>query len=92
MELLLNLSKSLALSFPRHVVYLLVHDGARHLPDLTEAELCGVQQNLLPAQPDLDVEGDHTSSSSSSDDSTTNCAPSTSSSSPTAAAGAVRPP
>ncbi|KAJ4939152.1 hypothetical protein JOQ06_028613 [Pogonophryne albipinna] len=45
--------------------YLLVHDGARHLAHLAEAELRGVQKHRLAAQTDLDVEGDNIPSSSS---------------------------
>lgn len=67
------------------VGYLLVHDGAGHLPDLAEAQLRGVQQHRLPAQADLDVEGDHTSSSSSS-------ATAISSAAGAAGAGVVGPP
>lgn len=36
--------------------YLLVHDGACHLPDLSEAEVDRVQKYRLAAQPDLYLE------------------------------------
>lgn len=48
---------------------LLVDDGASHFPDVGEAEVPrGVmqQQHRLPAQPDLEVEGDAAAAGSSS--------------------------
>lgn len=38
--------------------YLLVNDGACHLPDVCEAEVTGVQHYGFAAQPDLNLEGD----------------------------------
>ena len=38
--------------------YLLVNDGACHLPDVREAEVTGVQHDGLAAQPDLNLKGD----------------------------------
>lgn len=81
---LLTRSDKLPLHLPLHVHvdstaeppgYLLVHDGARHLPDLTQAQLRGVQQHRLPAHADLDVERDHTFSTSSSTTATSSSCP-----------------